>query len=95
MSTTPAGPVALLRAEPLPSAAALGTEPWGIVFWRWPRVWARSRADFYWTKSGNYLITSNYAACGAGLTAGGLGTPLWATSGSWVTKWESQDPNSS
>lgn len=43
-----------------------------------PEAECKSRADFYWTKSGNYLITSNYAACGTTLAPGGWHTPSWA-----------------
>lgn len=78
----------LSGAEPLPCAAGpAGTEHWAIVFWRWPRRLGAVTCYFYWTKSGNYLITSNYAACGAGLAAGGSSTPLWATLGSWGARW--------
>lgn len=31
--------------------------------WRWPRRLGAVTCYFYWTKSGNYLITSNYTAC--------------------------------
>lgn len=48
---------------------------------------------FYWTKSGNYLITHNYAACGAGLASGGWRTPLWARLGSRGAAWESPAPS--
>lgn len=65
-----------------------GTEHWAIVFWRWPRRLGAVTCYFYWTESGNYLITSNYVACGAGLAAGGSSTPLWATLDSWGTRWE-------
>lgn len=31
--------------------------------WRWPRRLGAVTCYFYWTKSGNYLITSNYTVC--------------------------------
>lgn len=96
---TPAGTCCVggggVSRAPAFCSKAAATEHWPIVFWRWPRRLGAVTCYFYWTKSGNYLITSNYAARGAGLAAGGLRAPLWATAGSRGARWGSLVPVSS
>lgn len=87
------GPVALSGAEPRPPAAGQQGQNTGPLSSGGGPEAGRVTCWFYWTKSGNYLITSNYAACGAGLARRGWSAPLWATSGSRGARWESLAPH--
>ena len=89
----PCGDLVLLSgAEPLPSAAgARGDRTLGHCLLEMAQKAGRGHVllllDKVWQ-----LITSNYAACGAGLAAGGSSTPLWATLGSWGASQEFPGP---
>lgn len=68
MSMGPAplqGPVALSERSPCLLQRASGDRTLGHCLLEMAQKAGRGHVLVYWTKSGNYLITSNYAACGA------------------------------